>query len=258
MVTTTERPAARNDAGPVGFWKRGWVRQAWVPLFAMYCVGFGLFGAATLFVPGVAQSTVRANLPWHFPMLLVHVLTGIVAVCLGWLQVWPWLRENHPVIHRRIGWVYFFGGVIPSGILAFPVAVLNIFGQGMRYAFLAMALLWAITTVGGFVSAVQHRFEDHRRWMYRSVAMTTSTITVRFLQPLAINLTTWLLPATYSGQARQAVLEGAAAGLWASFVLHLLFVEWVVLRPRRRRRRRVEVRPARDPGLAFSAPERTG
>jgi hypothetical protein len=250
MVTTTERPATRSGPVAVSFWKRGWVRQAWVPLFALYCVGFGIFGAMTLFVPGVSQSSLREGVPWHYPVLLVHVLTGIVAVVLAWMQVWPWLRENRPAVHRKIGWVYFFAGVIPSGILAFPVAILNVFGQGMRYAFLAMSLLWAITTVAGFVAAVQHRFEDHRRWMYRSVALTTSTITVRFLQPLAINLTTWLLPETYEDQVRQALLEGAAAGLWASFVLHLLFVEWVILRPRRRRRRGTDARPARGAVLA--------
>ncbi|WP_170141046.1 DUF2306 domain-containing protein [Allonocardiopsis opalescens] len=170
-------------------------------------------------------------------MLAIHVLTGAVAVMLAWLQVWPWLRENHPKIHRRIGWVYFLGGVIPSAVLAFPVSIMTIFGQGLRYAFLAMSTLWLITTVAGFVAVLQRRYEDHRRWMIRNVAMTTSTITVRFLQPLAIGATTWLLPGTYAGQEHLVMVEGAVAGLWASFVGHLLFVEWFVLRPRRRRRR---------------------
>ena len=250
MITTTETPAARTTAGRPGFWRRGWVRQAWVPVFAAYCVGFGVFGAVSIFVPGMSQSTARPGVPWHFPLIQAHVLTGIIAVCLAWAQVWPWLRENHPVIHRRIGWVYYFAGVIPSGLMAFPVAILNTLSQGMRYGFLAMATLWAITTVGGFVAAVRHRFDDHRRWMYRNVAMTTSTITVRFFQPAAIGLTGWLLPGTYAGQAHLMMLEGAAAGLWASFVAHLLFVEWVVLKPRRRRSRAAAARPARTAVLA--------
>jgi hypothetical protein len=229
--------------------RSAWARQWWVLPFALYCVGFGIYGGGRFitFDPLLTVASIRPEFPWHYPVLAIHVLTGTVAVCLAWTQVWPWLRENHPGVHRKIGWVYYFAGVIPSGILAFPVAIMTTFGQGLRYGFLAMATLWAITTVAGFVAGIQHRFEDHKRWMYRNVAMTTSTITVRITQPIAIALTTWLLPATYAGQDRLVIVEGAVAGLWAAFVGHLLFVEWVVLRPRRRKRAavaRVRTAPA--------------
>ncbi|MEU1289217.1 DUF2306 domain-containing protein [Kitasatospora sp. NPDC005856] len=224
---------ARSASAPPPWWRR-----IWIVLFAAYCVGFAVYGGYRYVTLDPEQSRVpiRPDIALHHPLLTVHVLTGVVAVLLAWTQVWPWLRNNHPRVHRRVGWVYYLAGVIPSGLLAFPVAVLTPAGQGIRAALLAMSALWAATTVLGLLAAVQHRYEDHRRWMLRNVALSTTIATSRIVGRLGVEVTDWLLPETYADKQRLVFEEMNAAGLWAALALHLLFVEWYLLRPRRRRR----------------------
>ena len=216
-----------------------WLRESWVAALAVYCLGFAVYGAHryTTFESRFSRVPIRADVPVHYPLLALHVLTGAVAVSLAWLQVWPWLRERRPDLHRRIGRTYFFAGVFPSAVLAFPVAVLTPGGQGIRAVLLTMAVLWSITAVAGFRAAVQGRYADHRRWMLRNVAMTTTIITSRILSVLFVDSTLALLPGTYDDQRQFVYLTMSATGLWAAIVLHLFFVEWVLLRPRSRRRR---------------------
>jgi hypothetical protein len=47
--------------------------------------------------------------PARYWFLVAHVIFGSVAMVGAVLQVWPWLRRTHPVLHRRIGRVYSAG-----------------------------------------------------------------------------------------------------------------------------------------------------
>ena len=238
MTTTDEKidagGAARSKAGP----RPRWLREFWVIPFAVYCLGFTIYGGYRYVTldPALSRVPLRADVPWHYALLTTHVLTGMVAAALAWLQVWPWLRETHPTAHRRIGWVYYLVGVFPSCLLAFPVAALTPAGQGIRVVLLVMAALWAVTVVAGFRAVLQRRYDDHRRWMLRNVAMTTTVITSRWVGMVGVELTLALLPETYGSQERLVFEEMNAAGLWAAITIHLLLVEWVLLRPRRRGR----------------------
>jgi len=158
-----------------------------------------------------------------------------VAMSLCWLQVWPWLRDNHPRIHRRIGLTYLFAGVFPAGLLAFPVAILTTAGQAVRAALFTLAVGWLFVSVAGFRAALRGRYDLHRRWMLRSVALTTSIITLRLIYYSFHFLTTHTLRHTYENQPRLVVTEAYSTSIWLSIALHLVFVEWVLLRPRRRR-----------------------
>ncbi|MFJ6676170.1 DUF2306 domain-containing protein [Actinosynnema sp. NPDC091369] len=245
MTTIDQRVEADGAQRSPGRRPR-WLRELWVVPFAVYCLGFTIYGGYRYVTldPALSRVPLRPEVPLHYTLLTAHVLTGMVAAALAWLQVWPWLRETHPVVHRRIGWVYYLVGVFPSVVLAFPVAVFTPAGQAIRLVLIAMSTLWAITVVAGFRAVLQRRYEDHRRWMYRNVAMTTTIITSRWVGMLGIEVTLVLLPETYGTQQR-LLFEGMnATALWTAITVHLLFVEWVVLRPRRRRRAAANSRAA--------------
>jgi hypothetical protein len=217
-------------------------RQWWVLLFAIYCVGFALFAFVRFIGFDQSLSTAlppRPEFPFQYPLLALHVIFGSIAMSLAWLQVWPWFRNNHPKIHRRIGWVYFLGGVIPSGLLAIPVAALSSAGQSLRMALTSLGVLWLVSTFLGFRAALQGRYDIHQRWMLRNVALTTSIITARPIFMLNFFGLQALLPDTYPADARHTFTESFSTGIWGSVLLHLVIVEWVVLRPRRRARRKV-------------------
>lgn len=210
-------------------------RHLWLVLLAVYCLGFGLFAFVQFigFDQTAATVTTRPDVAVHFPMLAVHVLFGSVAMCLAWLQVWPWLRENRPRTHRRIGLVYLFAGAIPSGLLAIPVAILSTSGQSYRVSLLALALLWLTTTFFGYRAVRQGRYADHRRWMLRNVALTTAIITARpFFAANFFGLSA-LLPETYPMSEQLTYTESLSTGMWSAVLLHLIIVEWLLLRPKR-------------------------
>jgi hypothetical protein len=253
MTDTEELARAGGGPGrparPVGRERKPrprWLRESWVALLAIYGIGFGVYGESAYVTLNqkLSRVTIRPDVPWQYSVLVIHVAAGFVAVCLAWCQVWPWLRETHPRIHRRIGWVYYVAGVIPAGIAAFPTAVITPDGQAIRSVLLVIAVCWATTTIAGLRAAVQHRYEDHRRWMLRNVALTTTIITSRILSWQFVNLTFQLLPKTYDHQVLLAATSMDATGLWTALLLHLGFVEWYLLRPSRRRVRLRVPRPS--------------
>jgi hypothetical protein len=213
----------------------------WVALMAIVCVGFAVYGEFRYitFDPTQARILPRAGSHLQYPLLSLHVLFGAVAISLCWLQVWPWLRDNHPTIHRRIGWTYLLLGVFPSGLLAIPVAILVTEGHSVRMAFLTLAVLWLTSAVLGLRATLQRRYADHRVWMLRNVALTTSIITMRPLSYGALAVLSALLPNTYPANSLATVIIVEDAGFWAAIVIHLVVVEWIVLR----RRGRAVVRP---------------
>jgi hypothetical protein len=115
------------------------------------------------------NSPIPPEHPLHFALLTGHVVSGSTALLTAVLQLWPWLRRNHPRIHRTSGRIYIFVGAIPSAVLAltmYPVTP----GPG-RVAVLAAATLWSTTAIFGWIAARQKRFAAHRRLMVYSFAI---------------------------------------------------------------------------------------
>ena len=164
--------------------------------------------------------------PAHYPLLVAHVIFGSVALLTAVLQVWPWLRQRHPVAHRRIGRVYVFGGVLPAGLLGLPVGAFSPFGPVARASNVLLALVWLAVTVTGYRMARRRRYADHRRWMIRSFALTTSIITNRVWAVAAYLLLAPQLPTTFHGD--EGLFASTIAGLatWLGWVGTLLVAEW--------------------------------
>lgn len=235
MTAVDDRPASPAGAAPVAR-RVPW----WLIPFAVYCVGFALFGFVRFIGFDQSQSFAlppRPQFPFQYPLLALHVIFGAVAMAVCWLQVWPWFRDNHPRAHRRIGWVYYCLGVIPSGLLSIPVAVLSSAGQSLRMSLFSLGVLWLLTTFLGLRAVRQRRFGDHERWMKRNVALTTSIITARPIFVLNFYGLQLLAPHTYPADGRLTFTESYSTGIWGSVLVHLVVVEWLVLRPRRQARR---------------------
>lgn len=248
MTTVDDQEPRQRERGAEPSRPRSaWRRQYWVLLFAIYCIGFAIYGESRYltFDPALSRALPpRADVPFQYPLLALHVLFGAVAITLAPLQVWPWLRERHPRVHRRIGLVYFLAGVFPAGILAVGVAILTTAGQSTRMSLFALSVLWLITTVAGFTAALRGRYDDHRRWMVRNVALTTSIVTARPIFYANFYVISWWLSPTYAKEPFTQFTQAYATGIWLSIIIHLVIAEWVILRPRRRARRIAPQRPA--------------
>ncbi|MGW1769328.1 DUF2306 domain-containing protein [Streptomyces sp. NPDC002073] len=188
--------------------------------------------------------------PLHYAVLAGHVGFGTVAMVTMCLQMWPWLRREHPVAHRRIGRVYLFAGALPSAALAlimFPVT----FKSG-SIGVLMSAVLWSVTGVMGFVRARQRRWRDHRRYMLYSFAIMWGQVVWGFVIGMSwIWYSPWLEEVDIG-----YVIE---ASRWVGWVGNLVVVQWWLDRTPKRPARTTPAagRPGVTPAPPVPAKART-
>ncbi|MFI7117295.1 DUF2306 domain-containing protein [Amycolatopsis sp. NPDC049868] len=162
----------------------------------------------------------------HYWFLSAHVLFGSIAMAGALLQIWPWFRAKYPAVHRKIGRVYVFAGVLPAGLLALTVGAMSPFGPATRVANVVAGVLWLGCTFAGWRAARQRRFADHRRWMIRSFALTMSIIVSRVVTPIAMITLEPRLETTFGGSEIAFSQSVAAISAWLSPTLVLLATQW--------------------------------
>ena len=122
-VQTETRPAPVQT--PPKWWRRPWVAPLAlvVAVFLAYSVPPYL-----TFDPARSRVPAPAGFAAHYWLLVAHIAFGTVAIVGVILQTWPWLRRTHPVVHRRVGRVYVFGGAIPAAVMAAIIGAVSPFG----------------------------------------------------------------------------------------------------------------------------------
>ena len=206
--------------------RRPLLRRPWVLPLALLTVIF--IGYAL--PPYLSLDPARARIqpmPAHasyYPLLVTHIFLGSVALLAACLQVWPWLRQSRPAIHRWSGRLYVTTALTAS-ICVMIISPMGLNGANQRVANTMLALLWFGTTLAGFRAIRQRRFADHRRWMLRSVALVFSIVAFRFWMIVIFAV---VVPEVFSGEDVDPAALDQAIGLtsWVSWVVNLLIIEW--------------------------------
>jgi hypothetical protein len=158
------RDSRPPPAGPRSWWRRPWMIPLWIVLAAFLIYELPPY-------VGLDSSTsriiVQKGFPPHYALLIAHIGMGTVALLTVGLQVWPWLRQHHPAIHRSSGRVY----VVAASVAALTALTIMPFAVGGKIGITMHAVLWLGATVTGFWMVRQHRYVEHRRWMLRSFAL---------------------------------------------------------------------------------------
>jgi uncharacterized membrane protein YozB (DUF420 family) len=184
--------------------------------------------------------------PWYFPILLLHVMGATVALATCVLQVWPGLRRRHPRVHRNVGRVYVFAGVYPATFFGLAVEMFWPFSAATAVQQVFLALLWLFVTTYGWMLVRRGRIVDHRRWMLRSFALTTSVMVETAIEiPIDLLFRT-VLHTELAGSKYIFMQVSSATDNWLGMVLAILAVEWWFERERLRRRSATR-RPAAEP-----------
>lgn len=108
-----------------------------------------------------------------------HVYTGMFVLLSGMLQFLPYVRRRYPLLHKWSGRLY-------AGLILFVTGpagfIMGIYGNGgwtAQLAFCVLAVLWIWFTWKAVMLAMQRNFAAHKKWMYRSYALTLSAISLR-------------------------------------------------------------------------------
>lgn len=146
-------------------------------------VGIALFSYRYLSPNGPLQAPNITGNPFAMPWLVVHAGAAATALLLGGFQFIPALRRNRTP-HRWLGRVYATSCII-GGFSGLGLAVGSTAGPIASWGFGLLAVAWIYVTAQGWLTARARRFDEHRRWMTRSFALTFAAVTLRLYMPLA-------------------------------------------------------------------------
>lgn len=217
-----------SGARPVTWWRRPWV----VPLMLITVI-FLVYALPPYLGldPAVARLDARVDIPWFYPLLVTHIFLGSIVLVAACLQVWPWLRQRHPQVHRRTGRLYV-AALLPASVCVLIIAPMGEMGPNQQTANTILAILWIATTVLGFRAARARRFREHREWMLRSFALSFSIVTNRFWGVVSLAV---FCPAVFTGGTVDPADLAQAVGVstWMSWLVNLILVElWLHRRKR--------------------------
>lgn len=161
-------------AAGLGRWS-GW------GLMALLSLGVGSY-ALYLTLTGFAMLSPELN---RFPSplgLQTHIAVSGIALILGPFQFLKGLRRSAPGLHRWMGRIYVAACLI-GGVAGGVIAMYSSAGPAAGAGFLALAVLWLLTTGMALRSALKRDFVSHERWMVRSFALTFAAVTLRLYLP---------------------------------------------------------------------------
>ena len=195
---------------------RQWWERPWVIPLAVVVVAFLIY----IWPPylGLDKNKslipIRPDAPQHYPLLVLHITFGSIALLTVCLQLWPWLRRKYPAAHRWSGRTYVFAGAIPAGVTAMLITPL---AQAATIGTTLGGVFWLITTSVGWVKARQRQYRAHRRWMLYSFAFAINIVWGRV----------FVYTFTHLGVSDPKVWEqlGLTAP-WLGWVINLFLVQW--------------------------------
>ena len=188
--------------------------------FSLYTLlSFGV----TYYAFNYVFQTVNPNNDFQVKMLSsgwippTHFIAGGLALALTPFQLSQKFRRLSINLHRTVGMFYVLC-VLVGGITGLIMALNASGGWVAKLGFFNLAVAWLVTTTLAFYCALKGDISKHRRWIYRSVAVTAAAITLRLF--LGVGLGVLQLP----------FLTVYVPASWLCWTLNLMLCEWILHR----------------------------
>ncbi|MBL8299645.1 MAG: DUF2306 domain-containing protein [Rhodanobacteraceae bacterium] len=185
-------------------------------IFALACLATAYYAFSFLLhsiQPGNSFQAKFAASGWDVP---AHFFGAGLALTLVPLQLSAWVRRRWLRVHRLAGWLSV-AAIVIGALSGFSMAFKAHGGAVTGIGFGLLAVLWFGTTANGLRLALRGDLAGHRRWMCRSLALTSAAVTLRLM--LGIGLGVLHLP----------FMTVYVAAAWLSWMVNLAVCE-VILR----------------------------
>ncbi|MGO1070604.1 DUF2306 domain-containing protein [Lysobacter sp. CA199] len=195
-----------------------WLRRMAALLFGLGCLAVAVYaftffaGDANLNNPFHARFVVSG---WDVPG---HLFGAALALLLAPLQLLTGVRRRWPRLHRLGGGVYA-GAILIAAVSALSLSRHSQGGAASGSAFALLAVIWVGCTAMGIGYAIRRDFVNHRRWMFRSVALTSSAVTLRIMLGVGAAAMQWPFLPVYITAA------------WACWTVNLAVCELILRWP---------------------------
>lgn len=191
--------------------------------FTMLCAGVAAYGFAFLFGEYRAGNPFDAQFSISGLDVPAHFFGAGLALLLAPFQLSAWIRRRVPRLHRLSGGLYA-AGILIAGLAGLSLARHTQGGIASGTGFALLAAIWIAVTGIGIGYAIAGDTPRHRRWMWRSIALTSSAVTLRLM--LGVGTGALHLPF-------QTVYIFAAWGCWTfNLAICELLLHWPQLRAR--------------------------
>ncbi len=186
-------------------------------IYALLCIGVSFYAFNYIFQPVNPYDDFQAKMfmaGWIPP---THFFAGGLALLLTPIQLSKILRTRSVKLHRSIGMIYVLSVMI-GGLTGVQMALNASGGLLAKWGFFNLAIIWLVSTSLAFYFAIKGNITKHRQWIYRSVAITASAISLRIF--LGLGLALFKLPffAVYVPSA------------WLCWIINLMICEWLLYR----------------------------
>jgi uncharacterized membrane protein len=162
------------------------MRTAWA-ILALLAVAIADYAVRGMVSPS-ARPSFMADLFARAPLLMVfHVGGGSAALIIGAVQVNRRIRNRFLFLHQWLGMGYAVA-VLLAGTAALALAPSSFGGMVTHLGFGGLGVCWLATTILAVRSILRLDIPAHRRWMYRSYALTLAAVTLRIYLPLSLAL----------------------------------------------------------------------
>jgi uncharacterized membrane protein len=159
-----------------------------------------------------SKEVIKSRLWWSF--LYIHIVTGGVAIVIGWMQFSKKIQTSYVKWHRNVGKIY----VVMSLICAISGFYIGFYATGgciPASGFMAIALIYFYTTLKGFLAIKNKQITEHQNFMTYSYAACLAAVTLRIYIPLSFALKIDYILA-YSIIAWVAWLPNLAIAWWVN------------------------------------------
>ncbi|HEY0660085.1 MAG TPA: DUF2306 domain-containing protein [Lysobacter sp.] len=149
-------------------------------VFTLLCAAVAAYAFAYLYLGHDLRNPFDARFVISGWIVPAHFFGAGVALLLAPLQLSAAVRARVPRLHRLSGGLYA-GGVLVAGLAGLAMAPNSQGGLATGAGFALLAVTWLAVTGTGIGHAIAGDVARHRRWMLRSIALTSSAVTLRLM-----------------------------------------------------------------------------